>query len=513
MMEILAVGSTNRHVKEANYVLEEWVTYYDVKVKLTLTSPATLRVSAYNTQNSTVNTLKDFGFVSYPAGDTLLPLGTVKGRIGVKFEFQEVRTFVNPNVGYTSSYDNNIAYATATLVYSDAPGSPSSPFTSEAQRTAWATANLATLRSGVSTVWGPGNVEYVWNGPLATDWAICRSGESFVLGTLVQILQLTPDANTVGIVSDVAGCVLQYNGSKWVGFIGYLTTEQSAAVDALGSLASVESGKINAVSSIDPNWPNWSSIVYDFGLDHNVDRTWHHFTGPIETDSMISVLGGKGRWHDAFEDGGHLFEGWNASNTERLTLIIGKVLHTASIFVFNPNTGGFETIQIGSDVVGKGVLFGPDNMILPGRVAMRTTGDVHVALNSQTGKGWELCGGSAGGGGTRNGPGIRAFGLLTNYPDSAGKLELFIGAFTGSLLKEKYGLYVKSQTNNETKDVFSVDGYGVARFLTTNPVVSTPFTPSSEASPGEKGTIAWDTHYIYVCIATNTWKRCAIATW
>ena len=54
--------------------------------------------------------------------------------------------------------------------FTNAPGSPSSPFASEAQRTAWATANLATLRSGVSMVWGPGNVEYVWNGPLATDW-------------------------------------------------------------------------------------------------------------------------------------------------------------------------------------------------------------------------------------------------------------------------------------------------------------------------------------------------------
>lgn len=51
-------------------------------------------------------------------------------------------------------------------------GSPSNPFTTVDQRTAWATANLSTLRPGVSTVWGPGAVEYVWNGPLATDWRI-----------------------------------------------------------------------------------------------------------------------------------------------------------------------------------------------------------------------------------------------------------------------------------------------------------------------------------------------------
>ena len=50
------------------------------------------------------------------------------------------------------------------------PGSPAAPFTSEAQRTAWATENLASLLPGRTTAWGPGNVESVWNGPLATDW-------------------------------------------------------------------------------------------------------------------------------------------------------------------------------------------------------------------------------------------------------------------------------------------------------------------------------------------------------
>jgi hypothetical protein len=38
-------------------------------------------------------------------------------------------------------------------------------------------------------------------------------------------------------------------------------------------------------------------------------------------------------------------------------------------------------------------------------------------------------------------------------------------------------------------------------------------TPSSAADTGVAGTIAWDASYIYVCTATNTWKRVAIATW
>jgi len=37
-------------------------------------------------------------------------------------------------------------------------------------------------------------------------------------------------------------------------------------------------------------------------------------------------------------------------------------------------------------------------------------------------------------------------------------------------------------------------------------------TPASAAATGDQGTIAWDTNYIYICVATDTWKRVAIST-
>lgn len=37
--------------------------------------------------------------------------------------------------------------------------------------------------------------------------------------------------------------------------------------------------------------------------------------------------------------------------------------------------------------------------------------------------------------------------------------------------------------------------------------------PATAASTGVTGTITWDSGFIYVCTATNTWKRVAIATW
>ncbi len=37
--------------------------------------------------------------------------------------------------------------------------------------------------------------------------------------------------------------------------------------------------------------------------------------------------------------------------------------------------------------------------------------------------------------------------------------------------------------------------------------------PASATASGASGDIAWDTNYIYICVANNTWKRAAISTW
>ena len=42
---------------------------------------------------------------------------------------------------------------------------------------------------------------------------------------------------------------------------------------------------------------------------------------------------------------------------------------------------------------------------------------------------------------------------------------------------------------------------------------ATPLTPASSSDTGVIGQIAWDTNYIYVCTATNTWKRAGLSTW
>lgn len=65
--------------------------------------------------------------------------------------------------------------------------------------------------------------------------------------------------------------------------------------------------------------------------------------------------------------------------------------------------------------------------------------------------------------------------------------------------------------NSAGSEKGSLDSNGNLFVSGTVNVASSP--PASASATGTQGTITWDTSYIYVCIATNTWKRVAIASW
>lgn len=74
----------------------------------------------------------------------------------------------------------------------------------------------------------------------------------------------------------------------------------------------------------------------------------------------------------------------------------------------------------------------------------------------------------------------------------------------GGLLSASPGFTFDSTTNNASvANTLGVSGF---KIIASNP-------PATSTSPGETGTIAWDSTYIYICIATNTWKRVQITTW
>jgi hypothetical protein len=77
-----------------------------------------------------------------------------------------------------------------------------------------------------------------------------------------------------------------------------------------------------------------------------------------------------------------------------------------------------------------------------------------------------------------------------------------------------------------TSNVASTDRILVLRSPASNASVRTiPFSdlsanilisnsvPANSSSNGLAGTIRYDSNNIYVCVATNTWKKVAIASW
>jgi hypothetical protein len=59
----------------------------------------------------------------------------------------------------------------------------------------------------------------------------------------------------------------------------------------------------------------------------------------------------------------------------------------------------------------------------------------------------------------------------------------------------------------------TINTTGTAKVGGNSVFITTSKTPSSATDTGTTGQICWDSSYVYVCVATNTWKRAALATW
>jgi hypothetical protein len=105
------------------------------------------------------------------------------------------------------------------------------------------------------------------------------------------------------------------------------------------------------------------------------------------------------------------------------------------------------------------------------------------------------------------------FGAGTNNNNAS--RNVFIGWQAGLNESNSDRLYI-SNSSTTTPLIFGVfDNTGG---LNGNVRINGEFqlttkTPASASATGTAGTIAWDADYIYICTATDTWKRVGIATW
>lgn len=106
-----------------------------------------------------------------------------------------------------------------------------------------------------------------------------------------------------------------------------------------------------------------------------------------------------------------------------------------------------------------------------------------------------------------------SIGLKSTFVNHGGTLGTGYGVkvdgFGGVASANGYGVYIGDMGNASTDyALFVVGGKSKLDIL----IIST-HTPSSASDTGIAGQISWDSSFIYVCVATNTWKRVAISTW
>lgn len=154
---------------------------------------------------------------------------------------------------------------------------------------------------------------------------------------------------------------------------------------------------------------------------------------------------------------------------------------------YNGTTNNFEIKRHSNNVSGNEVL-----------IANRNTGDIGIKTASPEAD-LHIYGGNSG----------QTFSNVTFAVENDGSSDSFYAfqaatAGGGKSFSITNGGKVGIGTSSPT-EALDVDGTSIR--------LRQSLTPSSASDVGVTGQIAWDANYIYVCVATDTWKRAAIGTW
>lgn len=109
--------------------------------------------------------------------------------------------------------------------------------------------------------------------------------------------------------------------------------------------------------------------------------------------------------------------------------------------------------------------------------------------------------------GLYTGGGVNPQVLVTHTASAVNYLN-FTGAATGNAVT------ISTNGTDANRSIsLTAAGNGLVQITNDSLRIVTSKTPASAAATGTQGQISWDADYIYVCTATDTWKRAALATW
>ena len=74
-------------------------------------------------------------------------------------------------------------------------------------------------------------------------------------------------------------------------------------VDSVDLDAYLEDKYVEVNKGVDEDWEKWKDVRYNYGFDSKEQPVFNTVNGVLESDTMISVRGGKGRWNNRFVSG------------------------------------------------------------------------------------------------------------------------------------------------------------------------------------------------------------------
>lgn len=101
--------------------------------------------------------------------------------------------------------------------------------------------------------------------------------------------------------------------------------------------------------------------------------------------------------------------------------------------------------------------------------------------------------------------------LETNYPGGRGGVDE--GAVGRDLVLQLWGVSPVVVTQDARVGIGTEAPSAPLDVSGDTVRVRTPRTPVSATAPCQTGEQSWDTNYVYVCVATNTWRRAALSSW
>ena len=116
--------------------------------------------------------------------------------------------------------------------------------------------------------------------------------------------------------------------------------------------------------------------------------------------------------------------------------------------------------------------------------------------------------------------------LATDYTGTYGDIVFATSSFYANAEVARFhgnvgsnGYFILQPTSPATSTTTGAlrvkGGVGIAgnTYIGGTLVVAAGNAPSSSSAPGTTGQVAYDSNFVYVCVATNTWKRSALTTW